>query len=154
MRWLLLVVALVPLVFIGWISVLTYRDAPFWDEFSTTLSFLVQLHDSRSWREVVGLFVAADGQHCMVTSRAIFAVIYLLTGKINFIALATIGNLAIVLGVAIMAWQPRDVNLRLLYLAFLSLTIFQLQHFENQLLSYAAIDHYLVVPLAADSLVL
>ena len=101
MRWLLLVVALVPLVFIGWISVLTYRDAPFWDEFSTTLSFLVQLHDSRSWREVVGLFVAADGQHCMVTSRAIFAVIYLLTGKINFIALATIGNLAIGLGVAI-----------------------------------------------------
>jgi hypothetical protein len=154
MRWLLLVVALVPLVFIGWISVLTYRDAPFWDEFSTTLSFLVQLHDSRSWREVVGLFVAADGQHCMVTSRAIFAVIYLLTGKINFIALATIGNLAIVLGLAIMAWQPRDVNLRLLYLAFLSLTIFQLQHFENQLLSYAAIDHYLVVPLAAGSLVL
>lgn len=154
MRWLLLTVALVPLAFIGWISLVTYRDAPFWDEFSTTLNFLVQLHDSRSWREVIGLFVAADGQHCMVTSRAIFAAIYLLTGKINFIALATIGNVAIVLGVAILAWQPRELNLRLLYLAFLSLLIFQLQHFENQLLSYAAIDHYLVVPLAAGSLVL
>jgi hypothetical protein len=80
--------------------------------------------------------------------------IYLLTGKINFIALATIGNVAIVLGVAILAWQPRELNLRLLYLALLSLLIFQLQHFENQLLSYAAIDHYLVVPLAAGSLVL
>ena len=153
-RWLLLAAALVPLAFIGWISIVTYRDAPFWDEFSTTLSFLVQLHDSRSWREVIGLFVAADGQHCMVTSRAIFAAIYLLTGKINFITLAAIGNVAIVLGVAILAWQPREVNLRLLYLAFLSLLIFQLQHFENQLLSYAAIDHYLVIPLAAGSLVL
>ena len=154
MRWLLLLVALLPLAFIGWISITTYRDAPFWDEFSTTLSFLVQFHDSSSWRDVIELFVAADGQHCMITSRAIFALVYLLTGKINFIALAAIGNMAIVLGVAIMAWQPREWNLRFMYLAFLSLLIFQLQHFENQLLSYAAIDHYLVVPLAAGSLVL
>ena len=111
MRWLLLLVALLPLAFIGWISITTYRDAPFWDEFSTTLSFLVQFHDSSSWRDVIELFVAADGQHCMITSRAIFALVYLLTGKINFITLAAIGNMAIVLGVAIMAWQPREWNL-------------------------------------------
>ena len=143
---------MLPTVFIAWVSFLAYRDAPFWDEFGTTLGFLTRLHDSSSWRETLGLFLAADSHHCMVTSRLIFAGSYLLTGQINFIALAAIGNLAILGAILVLAAQPRDWNLRLVYAALLCLLIFQLQHFENQLLSYAAIDHYQVVLWAAVSL--
>ena len=151
-RWFLATAAMLPTVFIAWVSFLAYRDAPFWDEFGTTLGFLTRLHDSSSWRETLGLFLAADSHHCMVTSRLIFAGSYLLTGQINFIALAAIGNLAILGAILVLAAQPRDWNLRLVYAALLCLLIFQLQHFENQLLSYAAIDHYQVVLWAAVSL--
>ena len=153
-RWLLLVAATVPMGFIAWVSLLTYRDAPFWDEFRTTLQFLNDLHDSNSLSRSLGLFFAASDQHCMVTSRLIFAGVYLATGQINFIALAVIGHLSIVVAILVLAWQPRDVNLRLFFAAVLSLLIFQLQHFENQLLSYAAIDHYQVVMWSVVSLVL
>lgn len=149
-----MVVALVPVGFIGWISAQAFRDVPYWDEFSTTLKFFSQLHDSSSWGETIGLFIAADEQHCMVTTRLIFAAIYALTGKINFITLATIGNLAMVVAIVILAFQPRQNAMRFVYGAFLSLLIFQLQHFENQLLSYAAIDHYQVVFWSAASLAL
>ena len=151
-RWLLVVAAMLPTAFIAWVSFLAYRDAPFWDEFGTTLGFLTRLHDSSSWRETLGLFLAADSHHCMVTSRLIFAVSYLLTGQVNFIALAAIGNLAILGAILVLAAQPREWNLRLVYAALLCLLIFQLQHFENQLLSYAAIDHYQVVLWGAVSL--
>lgn len=153
-RWLLLVAAAVPFGFVAWVSLLTYRDAPFWDEFRTTLKFLNDLHDSKSLGQSLGLFFAASDQHCMVTSRLIFAGIYFLTGQINFIALAVIGHLSIAVAIVVLAWQPRDVNLRLFFAAVLSLLIFQLQHFENQLLSYAAIDHYQVVMWSIISLVL
>ncbi len=151
-RWFLVTAAMLPTVFIAWVSFLSYRDVPFWDEFGTTLGFLTRLHDSSSWRETLGLFLAADAHHCMVTSRLIFAGSYLLTGQINFIALAAIGNLAIVGAILVLAAQPRDWNLKLVYAALLCLLIFQLQHFENQLLSYAAIDHYQVVLWGALSL--
>ena len=151
-RWFLVTAAMLPTVFIAWVSFLAYRNAPFWDEFGTTLGFLTRLQDSSSWRETLGLFLAADQHHCMVTSRLIFAGSYLLTGQINFIALAAIGNLAILGAILVLAAQPRDWNLRLVYAALLCLLIFQLQHFENQLLSYAAIDHYQVVWWGAVSL--
>ena len=151
-RWFLVTAAMLPIGFIAWVSFLSYRDVPFWDEFGTTLGFLTRLHDSSSWRETLGLFLAADSHHCMVTSRLIFAGSYLLTGQINFIALAAIGNLAILGAILVLAAQPRDWNLRLVYAALLCLLIFQLQHFENQLLSYAAIDHYQVVLWGALSL--
>jgi hypothetical protein len=151
-RWFLVTAAMLPIGFIAWVSFLSYRDVPFWDEFGTTLGFLTRLHDSSSWRETLGLFLAADQHHCMVTSRLIFAGSYLLTGQINFIALAAIGNLAILGAILVLAAQPRDWNLKLVYAALLCLLIFQLQHFENQLLSYAAIDHYQVVWWAAVSL--
>jgi nicotinamide riboside transporter PnuC len=130
-RWFLVTAAMLPTVFIAWVSFLAYRNAPFWDEFGTTLGFLTRLQDSSSWRETLGLFLAADQHHCMVTSRLIFAGSYLLTGQINFIALATIGNLAILGAILVLAAQPRDWNLRLVYAALLCLLIFQLQHFEN-----------------------
>ena len=151
-RWFLVTAAMLPTGFIAWVSFLAYRDVPFWDEFGTTLGFLTRLHDSSSWRETLGLFLAADAHHCMVTSRLIFAGSYLLTGQINFIALAAIGNLAILGAILVLAAQPRDWNLKLVYAALLCLLIFQLQHFENQLLSYAAIDHYQVVLWGAVSL--
>jgi hypothetical protein len=144
-RWLLATAALGPTAFIAWVSVLTFRNAPFWDEFGTTLEFLTRFHDATSWRETLGLFVAADVQHCMITTRLILAGIYLVTGQANFVSLAIIGNLAILGAVVVLALQPRDLNLRWVYAAVLCLLIFQLQHFENQLLSYAAIDHYQVV---------
>lgn len=153
-RWLLLVAAVAPVGFIAWVSLLSYRDAPFWDEFATTLKFLSDLHDSASWGETLRLFVAGSNQHCMITTRLITAGIYLLTGKINFIALAAIGHLAIACACVVLAWQPRQLNARFFYGALLGLLIFQLQHFENQILSYAAIDHYQVVLWVAVSLAL
>ena len=153
-RWFLGAVAAVPVAFIAWVSFLAYRDAPFWDEFGTTLEFVTRLHDSNSWRETLALFVAADSQHCMITSRLIFAALFALTGQVNFITLAVIGNLAILAAVIVLALQPRDLNLRFAYAALLCPLIFQLQHYENQLLSYAAIDHYQVVFWSACSLAL
>lgn len=151
---LLIALALVPLGFVAWQAAVLMRNIPMWDEFETVLQFLVHYHAADSWAGLWQPFFAMSNEHCMVTSRVIVVLLYELTGQVNFIHLAIIGDLFIVGVVAIFAFQQPTWRERLVALALASLLLFNLQHHENLFSSYASIDHFLVVLLTTATLVL
>ena len=152
--WLFGAAILLPLLFVGWHAASFLCNAPFWDEFGTVLGFLTKYQQTDSWSGLLSLLTAQDNEHRILTSRLIFITIYQLTGGVNFIHLAILGNLFGMGAIAVIAWQQPDRPLRWLLAAMLSLLVFQMQHYENLFLSYASIDHFHVVLLCAGSLAL
>jgi len=130
------------------------RNMPFQDEFATVLDFLLRYRETKTWHAFATLLFNQENEHRIVTSRLIFLALKGLTGKINFSAVAVLGDGFIVAAIAVIAWQEREVAYRLVLIAVLSLLIFQMQHFENLFLSYASIDHFHIVLLGAISLAL
>jgi len=112
------------------------RNMPFQDEFATVLDFLLRYRETKTWHAFATLLFNQENEHRIVTSRLIFLALKGLTGKINFSAVAVLGDGFIVAAIAVIAWQEREVAYRLVLIAVLSLLIFQMQHFENLFLSF------------------
>lgn len=156
-RWAVLLLcscALVPLTFVGLQALSLIKDIPMWDEFETVLRFLMSIQDAPTFRDAARLFFSLSNEHCMLTSRAIMVIWLKLTGGINFAAMAVIGDLFILGFVALLVRQESDRRMRLFLLALAGLLLFNFQHHENFFSSYASIDHFQVVLLAAGSMAL
>ncbi len=151
---LLVALAVIPLGFIIAQAFMLMRNIPMWDEFETVLQFLLQYRAAESALEVLQPFFSMANEHCMVTSRVIVVLLYELTGRIDFIHLAIVGDLFIVAVVVMFAVHRPNRQERLVALALASLLLFNLQHHENFFSSYASIDHFLVVVLTTATLML
>ena len=77
------------------------RNLVYWDEFDTALAMLLRLHDRPSAGGVLRELFAINNEHRMVTSRALFAAGYALTGTVNFDVLNLAGN-ATLLGLVVL----------------------------------------------------
>lgn len=138
-------VALAPVVFVGWRATDTMHNIPMWDEFETVLRFLLDFRAADSVTASVREFFAMANEHCVLTSRVVFVLLDQLTGGMNFITLALIGN-GFLAGVALVGRQGIDDPWwRGAWLALSALALVHLQHHENLFSSYASIDHYQVV---------
>jgi hypothetical protein len=144
-RWSVALVVFLPAAFIGWRATDTMHNIPMWDEFETVLRFLLDFRAADSVTASVREFFAMANEHCVLTSRMIFVLVDELTGGVNFISLALVGNsflvgavVAVRLGIAERWW-------RAFALAWSALVLLHLQHHETLFSSYASIDHYQVV---------
>lgn len=125
----------------------------YWDEFDTALALVLRLHDGVTPSSFFAELFAMNNEHRMVTSRLLFATLYALTGTVNFSVIGIIGNGTLVALIVILVANAGTTLRKLQMGAFLSLLMFQLQHYENFLWSGASIDHFQVVFLAAVSTV-
>jgi hypothetical protein len=146
--------ALGALAFIGWQAYLDVRNVPFQDEFATVLDFLLRFRDTKTWTDFIGLLFHQENEHRIVTSRLIFLAMRGLTGGVNFVTVAVLGDLFIAGAIGVIAWQLREPVLRLIMGVVMTLLVFQMQHFENLFLSYSSVDHFHIVLLGAASLAL
>jgi hypothetical protein len=153
--WLLRLLVVAPLACVTWIAANLLQNIPMWDEFDTVLKFLLDFRAADSLAGALREFFAMANEHCVLTSRLVFVLLYELTGKTNFVHLAIVGNLFML---ATLLVGARGVGgsggARWLWVAVTTLLIFQLQHHENLFSSYASIDHFQVVLLTTSSLLL
>lgn len=138
-------VALAPVLFVGWRATDTMHNIPMWDEFETVLRFLLDFRAADSVAASVHAFFAMANEHCVLTSRLVFGLLDQLTGGMNFVTLALIGN-GFLAGVVLVARQGIDDPWwRGMWPGLSALVLVHLQHHENLFSSYASIDHYQVV---------
>ncbi len=147
--WLLVII---PAIFVAANAVLYLRNIVFWDEFDTVLHFLTQLktHPDLNtwWHEITGI----QNGHRMVTSRLLTAVLWKLTGTVDFRWLGMIGNLYLgVLYIVLVQAAPSGWSRLRLGLG-MGLLLFQLQHYESLFWSGSSIDHFHVPLLVAIAL--
>jgi hypothetical protein len=146
--------ALVPLVFIGFRVFEATRNIVYWDEFDTVLDLLLQLDAGMNVRDFFERIFAINNEHRMLTSRLIFVTIWWLTGMVDFRIIGAIGNLFLVGFCLALVYNAGTAERRVGLGVLLGALMFQLGHFENLLWSGASIDHYQVVALAVGAFIL
>lgn len=145
---------LAPIIFMIGQAASLLHDIPESDEFGTVLEFFRNYERADSWRTVVDALFAPANEHRMLTSRLLTIGLYELTGEVNFVLLAVIGDLFLVATLIVLARQQNEPGPALQLGAIATLLLVHLQHHENLFSSYASIDHFLVVLLATGSLAL
>ncbi|MSU49689.1 MAG: hypothetical protein EXS37_11495 [Opitutus sp.] len=143
--WVLL--AAIPVIYIGSKVVAASRNIVFWDEFDTALALILRINAGAEWPELLQRFFAMNNEHRTVTSRLIFAISYWLTGTVNFHVIGAIGNLFLVGACATLILAVRTWERRIRLGVVLAFLVFQLENFENFIWSGASIDHFQVVML-------
>jgi hypothetical protein len=144
-QWFVVTVALAPLAFMAWWATDTMHNIPMWDEFETVLRFLLDYRAADSVTASVREFFAMANEHCVLTSRFVFVLLYELTGSVNFIALGLVGSSFLVAAVLVARLGIAERWWRGVWLALAALVLLHLQHHENLFSSYASIDHYQIV---------
>jgi hypothetical protein len=144
-HWFVAVVCLSPIGFIAWRATESMHNIPMWDEFETVLRFLLDFRAADSVTTAVREFFAMANEHCVLTSRVVFVAMDHLTGGMNFIHLAVMGNSFLVAAVLAARVGLVERWWRGVWLALSALALVHLQHHENLFSSYASIDHYQVV---------
>lgn len=142
-----------PVLFVLVRALLASWNVAYWDELDTSLAFLLRLNSSASWHEALDQLFAVNNEHRMFTSRLLFAVSYLITGTVNFVAIGIIGNLFLCALCAILVATAGSTERKVRMGVLLAFLLFQLEHYENFLWSGSSIDHFQVVLLAGAALV-
>ncbi len=148
--WLL---ALAPVAFIAIKLVGNLRNIPFWDEYDAILALAVALDEGASGGRLWELLVAVHNEHRMVVSRLLVAGMFWLTGGVNFVALAVVGNLHLVGACGLLLAVAKGAASRARLAAVLGLGLFHLQHHENLFWGGSSIDHFFVVLCAVGAMV-
>ena len=150
----LVILSVLPVVYVGSEAVSASRNFPFFDEIDSAVDFVLKLGSTEHWRDAAGQFFALSNEHRMLTSRAMFAACYWLTGTLNFHVIGALGNLFIVAACLLLIGSAKFLEARVRMGVVLAFLIFQLEHYENFIWSGASIDHFQVVMLAVASIVL
>lgn len=143
--WLHALLVLLPLGFVGMEVAAWVRNVPRWDEFDTALDLLISLDSGLGIRELIERLAAVQNEHRMLVSRALFAASYGIWGGINFAIVAVIGNLFLVVTLALLVTAVPATTARFRLAAILALSVLQLQHHENLFWGGASIDHFFVL---------
>lgn len=120
-------------------------DIPESDEFVTVLHFLSRISRSETAAQVWGELFAQSNEHRTFASRLLLLGYHQLAGAVDFAVLAIIGCIAIAMAIAAASLAVRERRAAWLLGILLSLSIFNLQHYENLFCSCASADHFLVV---------
>ena len=142
---LLVLLAVLPLGYIGLRAAEAGRNVAYWDEYETALALLMRLHSGVTPGVFLGDLFAVNNEHRMVMSRLLFTASYGLTGTVNFSVISLLGNLCLLGLCAILIVGARTAARRLRLGLVLALGLFQLENYENFLWSGSSIDHFQVL---------
>lgn len=151
--FLLILLALVPILYMLSRTADARRNIVYWDEFDTALALVLKLKQGTTPTEFFHDLFAVSNEHRMVTSRLMFATSYWTTGTVNFSVISIIGNASIIALCVMLVVAAGTTARRLRLGLLLAALMFQLEHYENFLWSGSSIDHFQVVLLAGAALV-
>lgn len=141
----LVLLALLPLGYIGLRAAEAGRNVAYWDEYETALALIMRLHTGVTPGDLLNDLFAVNNEHRMVMSRLLFTASYGLTGTVNFSVISLIGNACLLALCAVLILGARTPARRLRLGLVLALGLFQLQNYENFLWSGSSIDHFQVL---------
>jgi hypothetical protein len=142
---LLVLLALLPLGYIGLRAAEAGRNIAYWDEYETALALIMRLHSGITPGTLLDELFSVNNEHRMVMSRLIFTASYWLTGTVNFTFISLLGNFCLLGLCATLLLSARTVARRLRLGVVLALGMFQLENYENFLWSGSSIDHFQVL---------
>ncbi len=142
---LLVLLALVPLAYVGLRSAEAGRNVVYWDEFETALALVLRLDTGLTPGAFLDELFAVNNEHRMVTSRLMFALSYWCTGTVNFSVVSLVGNGTLVALCLLLVGSARTAPRRLRLGLLLAFGLFQLENYENFLWSGSSIDHFQVL---------
>lgn len=141
----LVLLALLPLGYIGLRAAEAGRNVAYWDEYETALALIMRLHTGVTPGDLLNDLFAVNNEHRMVMSRLLFVASYWLTGTVNFSVISVIGNFCLLALCALLVVGARAPARRLRLGLVLALGLFQLENYENFLWSGSSIDHFQVL---------
>jgi hypothetical protein len=142
---LLVILALLPLGYIGLRALEAGRNFAYWDEYETAIALVLRLHNGIAADDLLDELLAVNNEHRMVMSRLIFTGSYWLTGTVNFTFISLLGNASLVALCVLLIVRAGTAARRLRLGVVLALVIFQLENYENFLWSGSSIDHFQVL---------
>jgi len=136
---------LLPIVVFYGFSVTYSTNVPWFDDIENIPFFLSRLLDAPGWYERAEAFLRPNNEHRVLSARLIVYLNYLLTGEINFRALAFVGNLT-VLGIFLLLSRAYLKNsgplLSLIPAAFF---IFNLQFYSMTFMTIMSLQYQLII---------
>ncbi|RRB07130.1 hypothetical protein [Larkinella rosea] len=140
-------VLLGPLLVYGWVFSRYAINIPKFDDHALK-SFLLNLEKAESFRDKAYEFFRQHNEHRIVYDRLITWLDYNLTGKLNYIHLMIVGNLSLVLLLAVFVRALRRAGGTVWMALPVSLLLFNLSQWENMLWGMAALQNFTVIALA------
>ena len=142
---LLVLLALLPLAYIGLRAAEAGRNVAYWDEYETALALIIRLHSGVTPGVFLNELFSVNNEHRMVTSRLLFAASYGLVGTVNFSFVSLVGNFCLLALCGTLIVSARTAARRIRLGLVLALGLFQLENYENFLWSGSSIDHFQVL---------
>ncbi|GAB3901527.1 hypothetical protein GCM10028803_26360 [Larkinella knui] len=140
-------VLLVPILVYAWMFSRYAINIPKYDDHALKL-FLLELEKAGTLRDKVYEFFKQHNEHRIVYDRLITWLDYTLTGKLNYVHLMVVGNLSLVLLLAVFVRALHRAG-GLIWMALpVSLLLFNLSQWENMYWGMAALQNFTVVALA------
>jgi hypothetical protein len=139
-------------IFIFWYLFFKYAlDAPLWDDFAL-IDFVVKINSqSLSFIQKLQLFFAQHNAHRIVYDRFIVYLIYLLSGKLNFVWMMLLGNLSL-MGLIVIFYKNTAAALAkqtriqsIWYVLPVPFWLLSLQGYENTFWGMAALQNYSIL---------
>lgn len=151
-RWLLMLVALMPMAWLARETVGSARNIAQWDDYDHVLGLVMAAQNRPADVYLLDFLLWENSGHRTVTSRAIVLASQYVFGRVNFDFFLALGWAWILAACAILIMASRSQAGRLRMLVVLGFTLFTLQHYESFLWSGSSIDHFAVVMLACGAL--
>lgn len=140
-------VLLVPVLVYGWVFSRYAINIPKFEDHALK-GFLLNLEKAGSLRDWVYEFFRQHNEHRIVYDRFITWLDYSLTGKLNYIHLMVVGNLSLVLLLAVFVRALQKAGAAVWTALPVALLLFNLSQWENMFWAMAALQNFTVVALA------
>jgi hypothetical protein len=126
-------------------TISTYAlNYPHWDDYEI-MDLVNTFNRSNGFFEKIKIIFSQHNEHRLVYTHAIFVLQYLVFGKINFVVLIWVGSCAL-LGIFYIFYKLAVLHQwPFIYLLPVSLTLFQLGHYENTYWAMASLGNLAVV---------
>ncbi|MGA0558157.1 hypothetical protein ACO2Q8_15965 [Larkinella sp. VNQ87] len=138
---------LVPVLVYFWVFSRYAINIPKYDDHALK-AFLVNIDKATSLRDTIYEFFRQHNEHRIVYDRLITWLDYRLTGKLNYVHLMVVGNLSLVLLLAVFVRALRKSGAAVWMALPVSLLLFNLSNWENTFWGMAAAQNFTVVALA------
>jgi hypothetical protein len=114
------------------------------DDYGIYLGFLNGVESNIPLEKKIGFAFGLQNEHRPLVERVVALVQYKITGRVNFIILMLIGNMAWV-GVVLLFIRTLKIKVTSLSFLFLILLFFNLHHWENMYWATGALQNFLVL---------
>jgi hypothetical protein len=128
-------------------------NIPMEDDYTDVIPFILQYSSNTGFSKSIDLIFSQHNDHIIATNRVIYALLYELTGEVNFYILTLIGNLNILALVYLYSRQISNNLTKLTLIAVVSSLLFQIACLRDALWAMTVIANYSVITLSFLTLI-